>query len=102
MSVEEILVEHGIVVSERLREPREAGGGDFLQRRLVPCTKELKDTNPLMSSLLVICLGWCSNFAGSESGQKQSVKILQKMFYSTIQHPPQSHTHILYSIVHLL
>ncbi len=51
MPVEEIFVEHGIVISERLREPREAGGGDFLQRRLVPWTKELKDTNPLMSSL---------------------------------------------------
>jgi hypothetical protein len=47
MPVEEILVEHGIVVSERLRESREAGRGDFLQRRLVPWTKELKDTNPL-------------------------------------------------------
>jgi hypothetical protein len=76
MSVEEILVEHGIVVSERLCEPRKAGGWDFLQRRLVPWRKELKDTNPLMSSLLVICLGWCSNFVGSESGQKQSVRLL--------------------------
>ncbi len=76
MSIEEILVEHGIVVSERLRESREAGGGDLLQRRLVPWTKELKDTNPLMSSLLVICLGWCSNFVGSESGQKQIVRLL--------------------------
>ncbi len=58
-------------------------------------TKELKDTNHLMSSLLVICLGWCSNFVGSESGQKQSVKLLQNMVYSTIQHPPPSHTHCL-------
>ncbi len=58
-------------------------------------TKELKDTNPLMSSLLVICLGFFSNFAGSESGQKQSVKLLQNMVYSTIQHtptPPVTHT----------
>ncbi len=69
-----------------------------------PWTKELKDTNPLMSSLLVICLGWCNNFVGSESGQKQSVKLLQNMVYTTIQHPPipppPSHTHcpyILYS-----
>jgi hypothetical protein len=29
-----------------------------------------------MSSLLVFFLGWCSNFVGSESGQKQSVKLL--------------------------
>ncbi len=64
-------------------------------------TKELKDTNPLMSSLLVICLGWCSNFVGSESGQIQSVKLLQNMVYSTIQHPPlQSHTLSVYSTVH--
>jgi hypothetical protein len=62
-------------------------------------TKELKDTNPLMSSLLVICLGWCSNFVGSESGQKQSVKLLQNMVYSSIQHPPpQSHTLSVYTV----
>jgi hypothetical protein len=29
--------------------------------------------------LLGVCLGWCRNFVGSESGQKQSVKLLQKM-----------------------
>ena len=29
-----------------------------------------------------------SNFVGSESGQKQSVKLLQNMAYSTFQHPP--------------
>ncbi len=69
-----------------------------------PWTKELKDTNPLMSSLLVICLGRCSNFVGSESGQK----LLQNMVYSTVQHPPplQSHTqsvpYILYTAVHLV
>jgi hypothetical protein len=65
----------------------------------------LKDTNPLMSSLLVICLGWCRNFVGSESGQKQSVKLLQNMVYTTIQHPPisppQSHTLSVYT-VHLV
>jgi hypothetical protein len=33
-------------------------------------------------------LGWCSNFVGSESGQKQSVKLLQNMVYHTTQHPP--------------
>jgi hypothetical protein len=64
-----------------------------------PWTKELKDTNPLMSSLLVICFGCCSNFVGSEYGQKQSVKLLQNMVYSTIQHPPpQSHTLSVYTI----
>jgi hypothetical protein len=58
-----------------------------------------------MSSLLVICLGWFSNFVGSESGQKQNVKLLQNMVYTTIQHPPipppQSHTLSVYT-VHLL
>jgi hypothetical protein len=59
-----------------------------------------------MSSLLVICLGWCSNFVGSESGQKQSVQLLQNMVYTTIQHPPippppQSHTLSVYT-VHLV
>jgi hypothetical protein len=34
-----------------------------------------------MSSLLGFCLGWCSNFVGSESVQKQSVKLLQNMVY---------------------
>jgi hypothetical protein len=29
--------------------------------------------------LLVIFLGWCSNFVGSESGPKQSVKLLQNI-----------------------
>jgi hypothetical protein len=68
-------------------------------KSLYAWTKELKDTNPLMSSLLVICLGWCSNYVGSESGQKQSVKLLQNMVYSTIQHPPPpSHTHCLYTL----
>ncbi len=45
------------------------------------------------------CLGWWSNFVGSESGQKQSVKPLQNMVYSTIQHPPPPtapHTVCLY------
>jgi hypothetical protein len=57
-----------------------------------------------MSSLLVICLGWCSNFVGSESGQKQSVKLLQNMVYSTIQHPPPQVTHIvcIYCTVYIL
>jgi hypothetical protein len=44
-------------------------------------------------------LGWCSNFVGSESGQKQSVKLLQNMVYSTIQHstpPTATHTVCIY------
>jgi hypothetical protein len=44
------------------------------------------------------CLGWCTNFVGSESGQKQSVKLHQNMVYNTTQHPPppQPHTICLY------
>jgi hypothetical protein len=44
------------------------------------------------------CLGWCSNFVGSESGQKQSVKLLHNMVCNTTQHPPppQPHTACIY------
>ncbi len=52
------------------------------------------------------CLGWCSRFVDSESGQKQSVKLLQNMFYNTSQHPPhlppQPHTVCIYCTMHLL
>ncbi len=57
-----------------------------------------------MSSVLVFLFGrWCSNFVGSESGQKQSVKLLQNMIYNTTQHPPptphpHSHTLSAYSV----
>ncbi len=52
---------------------------------LISWTKKLKDTNPLMSSLLVIFV-WDGkgNCVGSESGQKQSVKLLQNMVHSTV------------------
>ncbi len=54
-----------------------------------------------MSSLLVICLGWCSNFVGSESGQKQRVKILQKMvYYSTIEEGKGATVHKYCCFVH--
>ena len=47
-----------------------------------------------MSSLLVIFVwGWCINFVGFESGQKQSVKLLQNMVYNTTQQPPPPHSH---------
>ncbi len=44
------------------------------------------------------CLGWCSNFVGSESGQKQSVKLLQNTVYNTTHrpHPLPPATHCLY------
>jgi hypothetical protein len=50
-----------------------------------------------MSSLLVIFI-W-----GGESGQKQSVKLLQNMVHSTFQHsppPPQSPIICIYCTVH--
>jgi hypothetical protein len=54
--------------------------------------------------LLGFCLGWCSNFVGSESGQKQSIKLLQIMVSNTTQHPPQpppSHTLSVYTVLWL-
>jgi hypothetical protein len=49
------------------------------------------------------CLGWRRNFVGSESGQKQNVKLLQNMVYNTTQHPPPPHRHTLsVYTVHLL
>jgi hypothetical protein len=57
-----------------------------------------------MSSLLAIFVwGGEAIFVGSESGQKQSVKLPQNMVYSTIQHPPppQLHTLSVYK-VHLV
>ncbi len=39
------------------------------------------------------CLGWCSNFVGSKSGQTQSVKLLQNTVYNTTQHPPTPQPH---------
>jgi hypothetical protein len=41
------------------------------------------------------CLGWCSNFVGSEAGEEQNVKLLQNMVYNTTQHP---HPHPLTAI----
>ncbi len=45
------------------------------------------------------CSGWYSNFVGSESDQKQSVKLLQNVVYNITQYPqPPSptQTHCLY------
>jgi hypothetical protein len=54
---------------------------------------------------LVILYEVVKQFVGSESGQKQSVKLLQNMAYNTTQHapPPPSHSHTLsVYIVHLV
>jgi hypothetical protein len=47
------------------------------------------------------CLGWPSYFVGSESGQKQRVKLLQKMVSNRTQTPSPSQPHTLWgAIVH--
>ncbi len=46
-----------------------------------------------MSSLLVFLFwGGVAIFVGSESGQKQSVKLLQNFVYNTTRHPPPPRT----------
>ncbi len=45
--------------------------------------------------LLGFCLGWSSNFVGSESDQIQSSKVLQTMVSNTTQHPPPPTSHTL-------
>ncbi len=57
----------------------------------------LKSPIPKCRLYWSFCLGSCSNFVGSESGQKQSVKLLQNKVYNTAQHPhhPQP-PHCLY------
>jgi hypothetical protein len=54
----------------------------------------LKTPNPEYRLYRSFIVWWWSNFLGSESGQKQSVKLRQNMVYSTIQPPPPpTHTH---------
>jgi hypothetical protein len=83
--------------------------------RLIECNAKCRYLNKLTSKgtlwqvficlrpppLLGFCLGWCSNFVGSEFGQNQSTKLLQNMVYNTTQHPlyplPASHCpYVLY------
>jgi hypothetical protein len=53
-----------------------------------------------------ICVGWCSNSVGSESGQKQCVKLLQNMVSNTTQlnSPlnlfPAMHTLSVYTVLY--
>ncbi len=53
--------------------------------------------------LLGFCLGWQGKFVGYESGQIQSVKLLQNMVSSTTQHPPHppghGHTVSVYTVL---
>jgi hypothetical protein len=68
---------------------------------LCKCTIASMDERTIMTPIpkcrlyWCFCSGWCSNFVGSESGQKQSVKLLKNMVYNTTQHSPispQPHT----------
>ncbi len=78
----------------------ERGGG------LEKCRDEGTLKTPIPSCRLhwSFCLGWWSNFVGSESGQKQSVNLLQNMVHSTFQHPPSpppTVTHCLYTVLYI-
>jgi hypothetical protein len=44
-----------------------------------------------------LCLGWSSSFVGSESGQVQSVKLLQNMVSNNPQ--PPSHTLSVHTVL---
>ncbi len=46
-------------------------------------------------------LGRCRNFAGSESGQKQSVKLLKNMVYNTTPSPPP-HSYTLSECLYII
>jgi hypothetical protein len=56
--------------------------------------RTLKTPTPKCRLCWSFLLGVVKQFVGSESGQKQSVKLLQNMVYNTIQQtpPPQPHT----------
>ncbi len=63
------------------------------------CKGTLRQVLILSPPLLGFCMGWCSNFVGSESGQKQSVKLLQNMVSNTTQHlHPLPATHCLHIV----
>jgi hypothetical protein len=50
---------------------------------------------------MVFFLGWRSNFVGSKSGQKQSVKLLPNMVYNIPPTPPPptaTHTLSVYTV----
>ncbi len=60
----------------------------------------LKTPIPKCRLYWLFSLGWWSNFVGSDSGQKLSVKLLQNMVYNTTQRPthpsPPTATHCQY------
>jgi hypothetical protein len=74
-----------------LRSSGGGGGGSATPRSL--------RTVYTMSSLLVILVwGGVAIFLGSESGPKQSVKLLQNMVYNTTQYPPPPHSPAVHNV----
>jgi hypothetical protein len=47
--------------------------------------------------LLGFCLGWCSNCVSSESGQIQSVRLLQNRVSNRTPYTPPPYTHCMYT-----
>jgi hypothetical protein len=47
-------------------------------------------------TLLYFCLGWSRNFVGSETGQTQSVKLLQNMVTNITPFPPSFYILYMY------
>ncbi len=71
----------------------------FYIRRDAMDERTIKTPIPKCRLYCCFCLGWCSNFVGSKSGQKQ------KMAYNITQHPsypPQPHTVCIIYTVRLL
>jgi hypothetical protein len=68
----------------------------YLQRDFAACVY-LSELLPLLG----FCLRWSSNFVGSESGQIQSVKLMQNMVSNTTKKPPPppSHTLSVYTVL---
>ncbi len=77
-----------------------------MQGGVGPWTKKLQRSQSLNVVFTgYFCLGWCCDFVGSESGQKQSVKPLQNVVYNTTQHlkfpTPHSHTLSVYTVLYI-
>ncbi len=58
--------------------------------------KDTKTLNVVFTGLF--CLGWCSNVVGSESGQKQSVKLMQNMSTTQLNTTPNPPLSVLYTL----
>jgi hypothetical protein len=62
------------------------------------CATEIGVRNYVLVHVETACIfvwGGEASFVCSESGQKESIKLLQNIVYNTIQHPPPPHSHTL-------